>query len=68
MILTMDPSYIWFALAAVLAVAIAFAILRMIVYFVRGIPKWVYVLVMFAAICGVAFIFFGRTIVQTFGY
>ena len=58
---------IWFVLVALLALGLAFAILRMIVYFVRSIPKWVYVLVMFAAVCGVAFIFFGTTVIQTFG-
>ena len=58
---------IWFVLVAILAVVIAFAILRMVVYFVRSIPKWVYVLVMFAVFCGVAFIFFGTTVIQTFG-
>ena len=59
---------IWFVLVAILAVVIAFVILRVIVRFVRSIPKWVYVLVMFAVFCGVAFIFFGRTIISTFGY
>ena len=58
---------IWFVLFAILAVVVAFVILRMIVYFVSSIPKWVYVLVMFAAFCGVVFIFFGNTIISTFG-
>ena len=63
----MDPSLIWFVLIALLAVALVFIILRIVVYFVRSIPKWVYVLVMFGALCGVAFIFFGTTVINTFG-
>ena len=68
MCLIMDSSYIWFALIALLAVAVVFIILRMIVYFVSSIPKWVYVLVIFGALCGVAFIFFRTTVIQTFGF
>ena len=58
---------IWFVLFALLAVALAFIILRTIVYFVSSIPKWIYVLVMLAAVFGVAFVFFGTTVTKAFG-
>ena len=61
-------SNILFILAAALAVVLVFVILRIIVYFVRAIPKWVYVLVMLAAFLGVAFIFFRTTVIQIFGF
>jgi hypothetical protein len=55
-------------LFALLAVAAAFIVLRMVVYFVSSIPKWVYVLVLLGAFCAVVFIFFGTTVARTFGF
>ena len=59
---------IWFVLFALLAVAVAFIVLRMVVYFISSIPKWIYVLVMLAAFFGVVFVFFGTTVTKTFGF
>ena len=59
---------IWFVLFALLAVAVAFIVLRIVVYFVSSIPKWLYVLVMLAALFGVAFVFFGTTVTRSFGF
>jgi hypothetical protein len=59
--------YILFAVFALIAVVIAFVILRTAVYFVSSIPKWIYVLVILGAIFGVAFVFFGTTVTKAFG-
>jgi len=59
---------IWFVLFALLAVTVAFTILRMVVYFVSSLPKWIYVLVMLAAFFCVVYIFFGTTVTKTFGF
>jgi hypothetical protein len=60
--------YVLFGILAFAAVVIAFIILRIVVYFVSSIPKWLYVLVILGAVFGVAFIFFGRTVIQAFGF
>jgi len=54
-------------LVALLAVVLVFVILRMIVYFVSSIPKWIYVLLMIAVFCGVIFIFYGTSLLRAFG-
>ena len=64
----MDPSLIWFALVALLAVVVVFGILRIIVYFFSAIPKWVYVLLMLGAFLTVVFIFFKDIVIKTFGF
>jgi hypothetical protein len=58
--------YIVFAIFALIVLAIAFVILRIVVYFISSIPKWLYVLVALAAIFGAAFVFFGTTVMKAF--
>jgi hypothetical protein len=60
--------YILFAAVASVAVLIVFAILRMVVYFVSSIPKWIYVLVIMGVLFCVAFAFFGSTVTRAFGF
>jgi hypothetical protein len=52
---------------AVAAVLVVFVALRIIVYFVSSIPKWLYALLILAAISAAAFVVFGTAVTQTFG-
>ena len=60
--------YVLFGIFALVAVGIAFVVLRTAVYFVSSIPKWFYVLVILGAIFGAAFVFFGTTVTKAFGF
>jgi hypothetical protein len=50
----------------VAALIVAFIILRIVVSFVSSIPKWVYALVIFAALIGAVSIVFGTTVFDAF--
>jgi hypothetical protein len=60
-------NYVFFAIVAVVAILVVFVVLRMIVYFVSSIPKWLYVLLILCAIFGAAFVAFGTTVSGMFG-
>ena len=59
--------YLFFAIVAVVAILVVFVVLRIIVYFVSSIPKWLYGLLILCAIFGAAFVAFGTGVSRTFG-
>jgi hypothetical protein len=60
-------NYVFFAILAVVAILVVFVVLRMVVYFVSSIPKWLYVLLILCAVFGAAFVAFGTTVTRAFG-
>jgi hypothetical protein len=61
-------NYVFFAILAVVAILVVFAVLRIVVYFVSSIPKWLYVLLILCAIFGAAFVAFGTAVTRAFGF
>ncbi|MDR1132510.1 MAG: hypothetical protein LBL05_00015 [Synergistaceae bacterium] len=61
-------NYLFFAILAIAAILVVFVVLRIIVYFVSSIPKWLYVLLILCAIFGAAFVAFGSAVTRTFGF
>ncbi|MDR1580292.1 MAG: hypothetical protein LBS35_08030 [Synergistaceae bacterium] len=61
-------NYLFFVILALVAILVVFVVLRIIVYFISSIPKWLYVLLILCAIFGAAFVAFGKTVTKTFGF
>jgi hypothetical protein len=61
-------NYVFFVILALAAILVVFLVLRMVVYFVSSIPKWLYVLLILCAIFGAAFVAFGTVVTKTFGF
>jgi hypothetical protein len=58
--------YVIFAGLVLAALLVAFIILRIVVSVVSSIPKWIYGLIILAALFGAAIIAFGKTLFRAF--